>query len=86
MKKFWEVIYDDNKRTFEVIGSSNDDTLLTNNVSEMQRAGIKARCSTPDISISKDEIKVSGYTFEDNLYSRLLNDYELLTKKQLKRW
>jgi hypothetical protein len=86
MKKFWEVIYDDSKRTIEVIGSSTDDTLLTKNVSEMQQAGIKVRCSTPDISISKDEITVSGYTYEDNLYSRLLNDYELATKKQLRRW
>ena len=86
MKQFWEVIYDDDKRTMEVIGTSIDDTLLTNNVCEMQKAEMKVRCQTADISIRKDEIKVSGYVVEDNLYSRLLTDYEIKTRKQLKRW
>jgi hypothetical protein len=86
MKTFWEVIYDDSKRTMEVIGSSSDDTRLTNNTYEMQQAGMKVHCQTADISASKESIKVAGYTHEDNLYSRLLNEYEQLTKKQLKRW
>ena len=73
MKRFWEVIFDDSKRTIEVIGSSTNDTLLTNNVWKMQQAGMKVRCQTPDISIPKDEIKLSGYTVEENLYSRLDN-------------
>lgn len=86
MKQFWEVIFDDEKRKMEVIGTSTNDTLLTNNVSEMQQAGMKVRCQTPDISIPKDELKLLGFTYEDNLYSRLLSDYETKTGKQLKRW
>ena len=86
MKSFWEIIYDDSKMTMEVIGSSIDDTLLTNNTYEMQLAGMKVHCQTADISVAKQNIKVSGYNYENNLYSRLLNEYEQLTKKQLKRW
>lgn len=86
MKQFWEVIYDDDKRTMEVIGTSTDDTRLINNVSEMQQAGMKVRCQTADLSVSKDKIKVSGYVVEDNLYSRLLNDFEIKIQKILKRW
>lgn len=86
MKTFWEVIYDDTKRTMEVVGSSSDDTRLTDNTYEMQQAGMKVHCQTADNSASKESIIVAGYTHEDNLYTRLLNEYEQLTKKQLKRW
>jgi len=86
MKRFWEVIIDDDKLTIEVIGMSSDDTLLTNNVVAMQKAGMHVRCTTPDISASKNEILISGYRNEDNLYSRLLTEYEQKTHKQLKRW
>lgn len=86
MKKFWEVIYDDKTKTMEVIGSSTDETLLTNNVAEMQKIGMIVRCNTPDIDTPKEEIKLAGYTLEDNLYGRLLTEYEIKTRKQLKRW
>lgn len=86
MKRFWEIIYDDTKKTMEVVGSSTDDTLFTNNVFEMQQAGMKIHCQTGDISIPKENIKLSGYTNEDNLYSRLLTEYEQITHKQIKRW
>ncbi|MCD9014433.1 hypothetical protein [Parachryseolinea silvisoli] len=86
MKRFWEIIYDDDSKVMEIIGTSSDDTRLTNNVVEMQKAGLKVRCQTADISTPKEDIKLSGYKVEDNVYSRLLNEYERLTKKQLKRW
>ena len=86
MKRFWEVIIDDSKRTIEVIGTSSDDTLLTNNTVEMQHAGMNVRCTTSDISYPKNEIKISGYKYEANLYTRLLAEYGQKTSKQLKRW
>lgn len=60
----------------EVIGTSTDDTRLTNNVCGMQMAGMKVRCQTADISVPEEEITVNGYIHENNLYSRLLTDYE----------
>jgi len=84
--RFWEIIYDDENRKMEIIGSSIDDTKLTNNVVEMQRVGMKVRCQTGDINIPEDRHQLTGYEKEENLYSRLLSEYESRTKKQLKRW
>jgi hypothetical protein len=86
MKSFWEIFIDDTSRTFEVLGSSTDDTLLTNNTVEMWRAGFKVRCQTPDISIPKEEIKIAGYKQVEKLYSRLIREYEELTTKSLRLW
>lgn len=85
MKRFWEVLYDDQRKTMEIIGISNDDTRLTNNVCEMQRVGLKVRCQTVNISVPIYDINLSGYTIEESVYAQLLNDYQQLTKKQLKR-
>lgn len=86
MKRFWEVIYDDKAQTMEVIGTSTNDTLLTNNVIEMQKAGMKVLCNTPSIEIREEDIKLPHYKLEKNLYGRLLDEYQINTKKQLKRW
>lgn len=86
MKRFWEVIYDGKAKTMEIIGTSSDDTLLTNNVAEMQLAGFDVRCNTADADVDKSQIKLPYYTIEENLYQRLLNEYQLKTGKQLKRW
>jgi hypothetical protein len=86
MKRFWEVVYDDNAQTMEVIGTSSNDTLLTNNVVEMQKAGFKVRCNTPSIETREEEIKLPHYELEKNLYGRLLDEYQIKTGRQLKRW
>ena len=86
MKRFWEVIYDCANQKMEVIGSSNDDTLLTKNVAKMQKAGMKVLCNTPDISIPKELITSLNYTNETNLYNMLIEEYKTKTGKQLKRW
>jgi len=83
---FWEIIIDDTQKTFEIIGKSSNDTLLTNNVCEMQQKNMKVRCQTLDISYSETDIQIKGYKLEENLYARLLSEYEQKTKKQLKRW
>ncbi len=85
MNRFWEIIYDDSKRTMDAVGSAND-ILFTNNVAEMQRSGMQVHCQAGEIAVPKENLKLPGYTFEDNLYSRLLNEYEQKTCKQLKRW
>ncbi len=66
MKRFWEVIYDDNANTMEVIGTSTNDTLLTNDVAEMQKAGFKVPCNTPGIETREDEIRLPHYKMKKN--------------------
>lgn len=86
MNRFWEVVYDDSKKKMEIIGTSSDDTLFTHNISEMQRAGMKVHCQTSNISIPKEKITLTGYNHQTGLYSQLLENYENLSGKQLKRW
>jgi hypothetical protein len=85
VNRFWEIIIDDDKLTFEITGSSGDVTLLTNNAAEMQSIGMHVRCQTPDISVSKNSLTIDGYKIEEGLYTRLLFQYGQQAKKQLKR-
>ncbi|NHA03306.1 TIR domain-containing protein [Mucilaginibacter sp. HC2] len=86
MKRFWEVIYDDEHHKMEVIGESVDDTLLTENIVLMQHAGMKVRCNTADISTPKDNINLPNYQIENGLYQRLIKEYESKTGQRLKLW
>ncbi len=86
MKRFLEIIIDDNKRTLEILNWSTDDTHLINNVVSMQKAQMPTRCTTIDKEPLRDEILIQGYTREDGLYTRLLVEYEKNTGESLKRW
>ena len=80
----WQVIKDDSKRTFEVCGQSANTNAFTNEVYGMQRAGMNVSCITPPVSnreSSKDLVKVTGYTKEDGLYSRLQLQYKQIIMK-----
>ncbi|HYC86164.1 MAG TPA: hypothetical protein VEB86_13120 [Chryseosolibacter sp.] len=83
---FWQIIKDDSKRTFEVIGREKNTNPFTNEVYGMQRAGMVVSCVTPPVTnknSSKDLIKFTGYTKEEGLYLRLQNKYRELTKPDL---
>lgn len=87
--KCWEIIKDDSKRTFEVCGHSANNNLFTNNIHGMQRAGMNVSYATPPVtnkSSSKDLIKLTGYTQEDGLHERLLNEYRDITRKSIDDW
>ncbi len=76
--KYWEVIKDDSKRTFEVIGQSSNTNAFTNQTYAMQRNGMNVSCVTPPVGgklPSKSVVTVSGYCKEDGLYERLLKEY-----------
>jgi hypothetical protein len=77
--KTWEVIKDDAKRTFEVLGKTSNSNAFTNEVYGMQRAGMNVSCITPPVSnkeSSKEVVKVSGYSKEEGLYDRLKAQYK----------
>ncbi|MBT1704303.1 hypothetical protein [Chryseosolibacter indicus] len=76
--KFWQIIKDDSKKTFEVCGQASNTNAFTNKTYAMQKAGMNVSCVTPPITnknSSKDLIKLTGYTKEDGLYERLLKEY-----------
>jgi hypothetical protein len=76
--KFWLIVKDDSKRTFEVCGQAVTDNAFTNKVYGMQRSGMNISCVALPITnktSSKDLVTVYGYTREDGLYERLQNEH-----------
>lgn len=80
----WQVIKDDVRRTFEVCGQSDNTNAFTNEVYRMQRAGMNISGTTPPVSnkeSSKELVKVTGYTREEGLYSRLQQQFKQIVMK-----
>jgi hypothetical protein len=80
--KNWQIIKDDSKRTFEVCGQEANTNSFTNNIHRMQKAGMNVSCTTPPVTnknSSKGLIKITGYTQEDGLHKRLLQQFRELT-------
>jgi hypothetical protein len=80
--KNWQIIKDDAKRTFEVCGQESNTNHFTNKTYAMQRAGMNVSCVTPPVTnknSSKGLIKLTGYTLEEGLYQRLLDEFQKIT-------
>lgn len=87
--KCWQIIRDDSKKTFEICGQESNNNHFTNNVHGMQKAGMNVSCLTPPVTnknSSKEVIKVTGYTKEDGLHERLLNEYKEITRRDFDQW
>lgn len=87
--KYWQIIRDDSKKTFEICGQDSNTNFFTNGIHGMQKAGMNVSCMTPPVTgkySSKDVIKIIGYTKEDGLQERLLHDYSLITRKLFGHW
>lgn len=78
-REFWEVIKDDDTKTYEILGLSSDDTRLTDMVFEMQQVGMHVRCETIPASTTRAEIDEGyrhiDYKPEEGLYRRLRSEY-----------
>jgi hypothetical protein len=84
--KFWKIIKDDSKRTFEVCGQVSNENSFTNRTYGMQKAGMNVSCMTPPVTnktSSKDLVKITGYTKEDGLEQRLLDQFRKITMPPL---
>ena len=82
--KYWQIIRDDSKRTFEICGQESNTNFFTNGIHGMQKAGMNVSCMTPPVTgkhSSKEVIKIIGYTKENGLYERLLKDYSEITRR-----
>ena len=76
--KYWQIIRDDTKRTFEVCGQAMSDNTLHNSTHAMQKAGMNVSYLTLPVNnkaSSKGVIKIVGYTPEDGLQERLRTEY-----------
>jgi hypothetical protein len=87
--KFWLIIKDDSKRTFEVCGQASNTNPFTNKAYAMQKAGMNVTCVIPPVggqNSSKDLIKFTAYTREDGLYERLLKEYHKINMGLIEDW
>jgi hypothetical protein len=87
--KFWLVIKDDAKKTFEVCGQAETDNAFTNKVYGMQRSGMNISCVVLPITnktSSRDLIKITGYSQENGLYERLQNDHRRIMRESTGEW
>jgi hypothetical protein len=76
--KFWLIVKDDAKRTFEVVGQERNTNSFENKTYAMQRAGMNVSCYIPPVGgqlSHKESIKITNYTKEEGLYERLQNQY-----------
>jgi hypothetical protein len=81
--KFWQVIKDDSRRTFEVCGQETNTNYFTNLIHGMQRAGMNVSYVMPPVTnktSSKSLVAVSGYKKEEGLQDRLLKEYRVITQ------
>lgn len=87
--KYWQIIRDDQRRTFEVCGQTTNENSFTNKTHAMQKAGMNVTCMTPPVTnktASKESIKIVGYSKEDGLYERLLAQYRDITIRASGEW
>ena len=85
----WEIIRDDAKRTFEILGQSANNNHFENTTHGMQKAGMAVSAVILPVSnknSSKESIKISGYTREDGLYERLLKNYRKISMGGAEDW
>jgi hypothetical protein len=83
-REFWEIVKDDEAKTFEVLGKSVDDTPLINLTCKMQKAGMPVRSETIELTTARQDIPRGyehiGYEEEFGLMDRLKRELE--QKKQ----
>ncbi len=85
----WQIIRDDLKKTYEICGQESNTNHFTNSIAGMQRAGMNVSGMTPPVTgknSSKGLIKIAGYTIEDKLHERLLNEYRKITQTGFDQW
>ena len=87
--KYWLIIRDDSKRTFEVCSQTTNENSFTNKTHAMQKAGMNVSCMTPPVTgkiSSKESIKIVGYTKEDGLQERLAKQYMEIVIRAADEW
>lgn len=74
-RTFWNVVKDDERRSFEVLGLTTDDTPLINETCAMQNLGMRVRSESIESSVRECDIPASyvhiNYLPERGLMERL---------------
>ncbi|MBA4145365.1 MAG: hypothetical protein DI538_13235 [Azospira oryzae] len=87
--KYWLIIKDEAKKTFEVCGQVTNDNSFANETYAMRKAGMLVSGVTPPVTAktsSKELIKFVGYEKEEGLYARLQKQYRDLSMQGYEDW
>lgn len=83
--QFLEIIKDDRSKTYEVIGLSSNDTVLTKMTRDMQKAGMGVRCETVCAPATKKTQSQATMIREDSRRKKgFLTDLRKNTEKRLR--
>jgi len=85
----WQIIRDDNRKTFEVQGQEENTDPFTNLVHGMQKLGMTVTAMVLPITnkhANPENISFAGYTREPGLYLRLMKEYRLKMTEDLGQW
>ena len=84
--KFWLVIKDDSKRTFEVVSQASSDNAFTNKVYGMQRTGMNISYVVLPVTnrtSSKELIVIQGYKKEEGLWERCQQEHRTRLREDI---
>jgi polysaccharide deacetylase 2 family uncharacterized protein YibQ len=85
----WHIIKDDSKRTFEVVIDDLSENSFTNRTHAMQKDGLNVSCVLLPITnknANRQTIKITGYTLEEGLYKRLMQQHHEITQRNIDFW
>ena len=85
----WQVIKDEDSKTFEVVTQASNDNAFTNKVYAMQKDGLNVNgviLPVTNKNSNKDSIKFIGYTQEPGLYHKLLKRHQDVIMKNSEFW
>lgn len=75
----WQIIRDDNRKTFEVLGQESNTDHFLNQVHGMQKLRMTVTAVILPVTnkfSSKAGIRQTGYRVETGLYARLVKEYQ----------
>jgi len=79
-RKFWEIFKDEDRHLFEILGVSEDDTLLTNRTAEMLEYDIYVQCDTPPANTPRESLfrtfEGYGYKHQEGLFRERLSELQ----------
>lgn len=87
--KYWQIVRDDLKRTYEICGQDTNVNHFTNSIHGMQRAGMNVSFLTPPVtskSLAKGPVTFAGYLPEQGLYKRLVKEYVETSKREFDQY
>lgn len=85
----WQVFKDEDRKLFEILGQTHDDSVMTIRTAEMTEYDIYAQCSTTPAEASREHVQGTfvayGYKYQEGLFRELCVELERRKAKGIKK-